>query len=256
MPAGESESKFLHNLFAGWLAGVGQVVVGQPFDAVKVRLQTNQQQASALRCLREIVQREGLCVLYKGSSAPLLGVGLISAVQFSARERFSPYGSCQSGLMSGLIGSVFICPFEAWRIRMQLNKQETSLFRTALHVGFPGCYKGFLSVVGRESIGMGVYFWVYDTLMGKFDTSRYSPLLAGGFAGLAYWSSIYPIDVVKTCKQSCISPSFCTYSSILCNLWRTNGFFRGVFPCLLRAFPVNAISFLLYERAQHLFQLY
>ena len=39
---------------AGWLAGIGQVFIGQPFDAVKVRLQTNAIPSAFFKCLRNL----------------------------------------------------------------------------------------------------------------------------------------------------------------------------------------------------------
>lgn len=250
MAAEENGAGFVQNLFAGWLAGIGQVIVGQPFDAVKVRLQTSQRYSNSLQCLREITRNDGICSFYRGSSSPLLGVGLISAVQFSSKEYFFNYGAFCSGVLSGTIGSVFICPFEALRIKMQLSSQKLTLWRTIKSIGVVGCYRGFASTLLRESLGMGCYFWTYERGTELIGDSPYSPFVAGGVAGMAYWSSIYPIDVVKTCMQSCTSLSCYSYPKIIRHLWKTNGYFRGIGPCLLRAVPVNAVAFCIYEFAQ------
>lgn len=264
----------LSNFAAGWLAGIGQVLVGQPFDAVKIRLQTSPLQNdalrnlwsisekattpyamhkfynhskvtveitnSSLRCIKQMLKHEGLKSFYKGSTPPLLGIGLITAVQFSVRDRCS---SLYGGMLAGLAGSVLVSPFELIRIRMQLSKETVSFLSTFLQTGIVGCYRGFASVVLRESIGMGAYFWTYDRIM------RYcnNPLVAGSIAGIAFWSSIYPIDIVKSGMQSSTTKS---YKVVVKKLWKMNGFFNGFLPCLARAIPVNAVSFFIYEQTR------
>ena len=264
----------LSNFTAGWLAGIGQVLVGQPFDAVKIRLQTNPLQNgalknlssispnattpyamhkfykhskvpakitnSSLRCIRQMIKDEGLKSFYKGSTPPLLGIGLITAVQFSVRDRCT---SKYDGMLAGLAGSVLVSPFELIRIRMQLSRENLSFLSTFLQTGIVGCYRGFTSVVLRESIGMGAYFWTYDKIMPHCN----SPLVAGSIAGIAFWSSIYPIDIVKSCMQTSTTES---YRVIVKRLWKMNGYFSGFLPCLARAIPVNAVSFFIYEQTK------
>jgi hypothetical protein len=66
-------------LLAGAVSGVAVVLVGQPFDTVKVRQQVLQ--SRLLHTVAQCVQSEGLAGLYKGTSPQLLG----SAVQHSLR---------------------------------------------------------------------------------------------------------------------------------------------------------------------------
>lgn len=81
---------FWKEFIAGWIGGVGQVLSGQPFDIVKIRLQTqdttNPRYLNFVDCFKKITQEEGLATFYKGSAAPLVGVGTICAVQFSAYQ--------------------------------------------------------------------------------------------------------------------------------------------------------------------------
>lgn len=67
----------LRALVAGGFGGVCAVVVGHPFDLVKVRLQTADRgvYSSAMDVVRKSVARDGLRRgLYAGVSAPLVGV--------------------------------------------------------------------------------------------------------------------------------------------------------------------------------------
>jgi solute carrier family 25 (mitochondrial carnitine/acylcarnitine transporter), member 20/29 len=62
---------------AGGFGGLCAVIVGHPFDLVKVRLQTAERgvYSSALDVVRKSVARDGLRRgLYAGVSAPLVGV--------------------------------------------------------------------------------------------------------------------------------------------------------------------------------------
>lgn len=67
----------LRSLAAGGFGGVCAVVVGHPFDLVKVRLQTAERgvYSSAIDVVRKSIGRDGLRRgLYAGVSAPLVGV--------------------------------------------------------------------------------------------------------------------------------------------------------------------------------------
>jgi solute carrier family 25 (mitochondrial carnitine/acylcarnitine transporter), member 20/29 len=67
----------LRSLAAGGFGGVCAVVVGHPFDLVKVRLQTAEKgvYSSAVDVVRRSIARDGLRRgLYAGVSAPLVGV--------------------------------------------------------------------------------------------------------------------------------------------------------------------------------------
>jgi solute carrier family 25 (mitochondrial carnitine/acylcarnitine transporter), member 20/29 len=67
----------LRDFAAGGVGGVCAVVVGHPFDLVKVRLQTAEKgvYSGAMDVVRKTIAREGpIRGLYAGVSAPLVGV--------------------------------------------------------------------------------------------------------------------------------------------------------------------------------------
>jgi hypothetical protein len=73
----ESSFSGLRSLVAGGFGGVCAVIVGHPFDLVKVRLQTAERGVykSAIDVVRKSVAKDGLGKgLYAGVSAPLVGV--------------------------------------------------------------------------------------------------------------------------------------------------------------------------------------
>ncbi|KAG5916189.1 hypothetical protein E4U42_007782, partial [Claviceps africana] len=72
------------DLFSGAMGGIAQVLIGQPFDIVKVRLQTTTQYAGAAQAAASIYRTEGALAFYKGTLTPLLGIGACVSVQFGA----------------------------------------------------------------------------------------------------------------------------------------------------------------------------
>ena len=75
--ASKSSLQSLRALLAGGVGGVFAVVVGHPFDLVKVRMQTAEKgvYSGAMDVVRKTIAKEGLARgLYAGVSAPLVGV--------------------------------------------------------------------------------------------------------------------------------------------------------------------------------------
>lgn len=139
--------------------------------------------------------------------------------------------------------------------------------------GFSRLYQGWWSTCWREVPAFGLYFAVYDYLKDLANTffcrqagldpaaSLETPhahtwaasMIAGGFAGSLSWGSVYPIDAIKTRIQC--SPLDTSRSQL--TMWRVGSdivaqygvrhLFRGLGITLLRAFPVNATIFPVYE---------
>ena len=70
--AAEKTLRFVKDFTAGWAGGIAQVLVGQPFDTVKVLLQASPQNAIAsggtIRFALDTINKEGLSGLYRASS--------------------------------------------------------------------------------------------------------------------------------------------------------------------------------------------
>lgn len=94
----------------------------------------------------------------------------------------------------------------------------------------------------------------------QFEPSSVDVLLSGGVAGIVTWTSIYPLDVLKTRLQAPVSLQVRQLSSIKSSInpggktsafhiavdtVRSEGmqaFYRGIAVCNLRAFGVNAVQ--------------
>jgi hypothetical protein len=76
-------------------------------------------------------------------------------------------------------------------------------------------------------------------------------LFAGGCAGTLTWFSIMPFDVIKSRYQADMKKEFSGMLDCAFKSYKEEGimvFYRGCLITCLRAFPVNAVIFLVYSR--------
>ncbi|KAF9465584.1 mitochondrial carrier domain-containing protein, partial [Collybia nuda] len=297
------------------------LVVGFPFDTVKVRFQSPhiaQKYHSTIHAIATIVREERFLGLYKGISSPLATVALMNGLVF-ASYRFLMKLQLDhadaiptltqitlAGAGSGIVSSIITTPTELIKIRQQSLLTPTSARQVALQIfkeaGVRGLYRGITATALRDC-GYGAYFAAYEA------TSRYlsapsplqsdnltthlevetgtnklswaSLLIAGGVAGIIGWLATFPLDVVKTRIQGShkiiaplasfdpstsllevgasstrdINPYRTTLSTII-NSYHAEGFsvfFRGLSPTLIRAIPVNMMTFATFETIIHTF---
>lgn len=110
------------------------------------------------------------------------------------------------------------------------------------------------------NLATNIYVDVYEGMKAHLQqTSLHDSLLtliiSGGFAGIAAWLPCYPQDVIKSRMQS--NPVKMTLTETVKCLFRESGFrgfFKGLTPTMIRAFPANAATFLGYEFVMKLFK--
>ncbi|KAL5116820.1 carrier protein ymc1 [Pleosporales sp. CAS-2024a] len=231
-------SRTLKDLFAGAVGGVAQVLIGQPFDIVKVRLQTTSQYAGALDAATQIYKHEGASAFYKGTLTPLIGIGACVSVQFGgfhfARRALEAqntvhYGSSHlsylqyytAGAFAGIANTVLSSPIEHIRIRLQTQPHGANRLyngpidcvrKLSAHGGvLRGLYRGTAVTFLREAQAYGAWFTTFEYLMNsdaarnhikREDIGTLKIALYGGLAGEMLWISSYPFDVVKSKMQT------------------------------------------------------
>lgn len=85
------------------------------------------------------------------------------------------------------------------------------------------------------------------------DVPLWALVAAGGLGGIACWTVVYPVDIIKS-KLQVQSAKLPEYRGILdcgVKLYRSGGLaclYKGIGPCLVRAVPANGVAFLLYEQ--------
>ncbi|KAJ3988658.1 carnitine/acyl carnitine carrier [Lentinula detonsa] len=168
------------DFIAGTMGGAASLVVGFPFDTVKVRFQNPQfaqRYSSTMNAFTTIVREEKFVGLFKGITSPLAAVALMNGLVF-ASYRFLlkiqldanndiPTMSqiALAGAGCGAISSIITTPTELIKIRQQSLTTPTSAKQVAWDIfrrfGVRGLYRGGTSTILRDS-GYGAYFWAYE----------------------------------------------------------------------------------------------
>ncbi|KAI5072304.1 hypothetical protein GOP47_0012410 [Adiantum capillus-veneris] len=207
------------DLAAGTMGGVAQLLVGHPFDTIKVKLQSQPapspgvppKYTGAIDAVKQTLASEGPAGLYKGMGAPLATVAAFNAVLFTARGqmeallRSSPGAHltisqqfvCGAG--AGLAVSFLACPTELIKCRLQAQSSVATVAEVGPSLAAAGITGGS---VGAGSMASKVVMY-----NGPMDVGRHVLRNEGGLLGL----------------------------------------FTGLTPTLLREVPGNAFMFGVYE---------
>ncbi|KAJ0114529.1 mitochondrial carnitine carrier [Diaporthe amygdali] len=189
----------LRSFAAGGFGGLCAVVVGHPFDLVKVRLQTADKgvYSSAVDVVRKSIARDGLRRgLYAGVSAPLVGVTPMFAVSFwgydlgktivrstsapSADGSLSIAQISAAGFFSAIPMTAITAPFERVKVILQVQDQrlapgEKPRYSGGLDVvrqlyregGVRSVFRGSAATLARDGPGSAAYFAAYEYIKRK-----------------------------------------------------------------------------------------
>lgn len=237
VPSPTPYGRVLKDIFAGTMGGVAQVLVGQPFDTTKVRLQTSKTKIGVVEVVQNLLRNEGPLAFYKGMLTPLLGVGVCVSVQFGVNESMKRFFAAYNrtidgkvthkplplhqyylcGLTGGVVNSFLAAPIEHVRIRLQT---QTTVGSKREYLGPVDCIKklvkakaimrGLLPTMLRAGHGLGTYFAAYEALVVKEnskgiarnDIPAWKLCTFGALSGTILWLSVYPIDVIKSVIQT------------------------------------------------------
>nr|XP_022904509.1 solute carrier family 25 member 45-like isoform X4 [Onthophagus taurus] len=259
-------SDFCWNDFiAGWVGGVAGLLVGHPADTIKVRQQTYG--TTLWPSVSRTYKHEGVRGFFKGMLFPLLTTGPINSIFFGfygntlhileeGRYAKSPSDDPRylqnvfvAGCTGGFATVFFTCPIELVKVVLQAHTEGKATWGADKKEDSFRCCGDVPSY--------GVYTWVYEVCLHYVfspgimsDVSR--QIFAGGLAGTVAWGMCMPFDMVKSRLQADFNNSTykgtidCAYKS-----YKSEGcsiFCKGMIVTCLRAFPVNAATFALYER--------
>ena len=231
-----------NHFVSGSIAGIIASIIGHPLDTIKTRLQTGHSFSAYKNLLKSP---------YKGFAGHL-GVQIMSnGILFGTYDNVyrllggknSPstcentfpyinYARYMAAISAGAIESLFYTPLEYIKICKQTNVNISK-----------SIFTGFAPTLMRESLGNCIYFGTYYTCRDH----NISPAIAGGIAGATYWLGIYPIDTYKSLRQSGKNITVDIPKDYL-------HYYRGINVCLVRAIPVNAITFWTFEKINNYLQ--
>ncbi|XP_033735582.1 solute carrier family 25 member 45-like [Pecten maximus] len=288
----KGSSYILNDYLSGAIAGSVGVVSGHPFDTVKVQLQVQSAEnkyKSLLDCVSTVRKQKLSKGFFRGLSWPMFSAGVINSVYFGVygytlkvlggnKEENStpPYLKILfAGCLGGVVQLIPACPAEVIKVVLQSqiphgNLQGAKFYKGPLegaaHIlrlhGLRGMYRGLPTQCIRDVPANGIYFLTFEFL--TFNGSSKLPFIpaavqnffAGGIAGVLSWMAIIPFDVVKSRLQAdCDSKRYKGFLDCALACYRQDGlsvFFRGLSMVALRAFPVNAVTFMVYVESMKL----
>ena len=220
------------DFWAGYISGAAGIIIGNPLDLIKTRLQAgdNSVHATSAASLRTTFDQAG--TLVRGATAPILGYGALNGLLYFTynrsltilgEDRAHPISLPKiwtAGALGGLASFLVSAPTELIKCRAQVaSSSQPGTSHSSLTVakeiwrdhGLRGLYFGGAVTSVRDAVGYGFYFWSYELSKRALsaddpnDTARTQNmkiLLAGGIAGVVTWASIFPLDVIKTRVQT------------------------------------------------------
>lgn len=255
---------------AGGAGGVVAVLLGQPFDLIRVHLQTSKSR-SIFSVVRDTWVNEGPLAFYKGAAVPFLGAGLSVAIQFftfhSLRQVFEDRNHGKQlplpqtylcGGVAGIANSFVSSPAEHIRTRLQLQPQGAGrlyagprdcIRQIVQKAGWSGLYKAYPVAVLKEFQAFGCYFAAFEASMAglgylrgkqRKDMTIAETIPCGALGGIGFWVGSFPIDVVKTRLQNDgfgADARYPTSRAVVVDLWRESGmkgFWRGLSTTMVR----------------------
>jgi len=237
----EHYTNLYKGIFSGACGGAVISVIGQPFDNVKFRLQTNTMYKGMIDCFSKMIRVEGISSLFKGLSLTLPNQILFRSSLFLTQGETKKYllkydhnennknkiwHYFAAGSIGWAIGSVIECPFDVVRLQLQKNLMSTIIIPNYVpqFTNVYNCinqmwkqnklktfYMGFSSHIIRNIFAGGIHLGTYDIIREKIanykgvdtiDIKIHENLFAGALSGVFFWSAIYPLDVIKSNLQS------------------------------------------------------
>jgi len=243
----------LYSFIAGACYGFTSVIVGQPFDTIKTRMQAipANSQTNAFNITRDLFMKEGIRGLYRGGLPPFIGGSLFRSAQFGFYENtlkvvrehlpaykigYFDYQVFLAGLSGGIGRGLVEGPFEFIKVRRQVERQWNLI----------GLYRGSAITMLRNCILFSSFVLYIDLSKSLTGGVGLSPFWTGAICSNMAWLTIWPLDVVKSRIQSG------NYGdkgivALLKDVFKSGAIFRGVLPGLMRSTFANGCSMVVYQ---------
>eukprot|EP00521_Asterionellopsis_glacialis_P015159 CAMPEP_0195296106 /NCGR_PEP_ID=MMETSP0707-20130614/18796_1 /TAXON_ID=33640 /ORGANISM="Asterionellopsis glacialis, Strain CCMP134" /LENGTH=293 /DNA_ID=CAMNT_0040357517 /DNA_START=216 /DNA_END=1094 /DNA_ORIENTATION=+ len=276
------------DLFSATLGSVCCCYTGQPFDTVKVRMQTNPDKFSSVLQTSKLIVAEGMGSFWKGAVPTAMGMAAENAMAFGVNEALKrafpdppPSGGSHDdthqrpdllkpflmGTITGCCSAMVLLPSEIVKAKTQVivgASSSNDVVKQMLNKqGLRSMFVGLDAQLMRDAPFYAFFFGGYELNCYLFRTyvptmpDELNYFLSGGFAGMFGWVAAMPFDVPKTNVQSAWdSKVFGSYFPQMATIVKERGIlglYSGLGPTLLRAFPANAALFLGVETAKKFF---
>ncbi|KAJ6294396.1 hypothetical protein OIU76_022467 [Salix suchowensis] len=283
----EGISKQVHRskyFIAGGIAGAASRTVTAPLDRIKVILQIQTTCARLAPTINKILKEEGFLGFFRGNGLNVVKVAPESAIKFYAYEMLKdvigdvkggdkvdigPGGRLLAGGMAGAVAQTAIYPMDLVKTRLQTGVCQGGkapnlggLMKDIWVLEGPRAfYRGLVpSLLGIIPYA-GIDLAAYETLKDMSKTyilheSAPGPLVqlcCGTISGALGATCVYPLQVIRTRMQAQPPNDARPYKGMSDVFWRTfqnegyRGFYKGIFPNLLKVVPAASITYMIYE---------
>jgi hypothetical protein len=235
----------LKDIMATTVGSAACVLVGQPFDTIKVRIQvlSGEYGGSSLDCIRKTLADEGVAALWKGYVPAFAGAVSENATAFVLNGVFhrlmgeeegdsharSPGKSFILGAAAGFFTAFVLCPTDVVKCREQVLRSQGKTRSTA-HIardlyqsaGWRGFTLGLGPQIWRDIAFFSFFFGSYDYFNVQLQEHTQLPtavtyFISGGLAGKKreYYYAV-TMHAMNDMILACLSELHCVYlTSIL-----------------------------------------
>ncbi|KAG4915597.1 hypothetical protein JHK87_053154 [Glycine soja] len=268
-------------LIAGGVAGAASRTATAPLDRLKVVLQVQTTRAQIMPAIKDIWKEGGLLGFFRGNGLNVLKVAPESAIRFYSYEMLKTFivraqgeeakaadigamGRLLAGGIAGAVAQTAIYPMDLVKTRLQTYACKSGRIPSLgtlskdiwVQEGPRAFYRGLIpSLLGIIPYA-GIDLAAYETL--KDMSKQYilhdgepGPLVqlgCGTVSGALGATCVYPLQVVRTRMQAQRS-----YKGMADVFRKTleheglRGFYKGIFPNLLKVVPSASITYMVYE---------
>uniref|UniRef100_A0A7S2IAM9 Mitochondrial carrier protein n=2 Tax=Helicotheca tamesis TaxID=374047 RepID=A0A7S2IAM9_9STRA len=278
------------DIFSATVGSVFCCYTGQPFDTVKVRMQTNPELYSGIfKTATTTMSEEGIRAFWKGAVPTAMGMAAENAMAFGVNEAlkraFPDPNKGQldhngeqhrpdllrpflMGAITGCCSALVLLPSEVVKAKTQVavgtEVSSNDIFkRMVKKQGYRSLFCGLDAQLMRDGPFYAFFFGSYEMSCYLFRTyvpsmpDELNYFLSGGLAGMLGWTAAMPFDVPKTNVQSRYDTRVIgSYFPEMIRIAKERGFlglYNGLGPTLVRAFPANAALFLGVEMGKKFF---
>jgi len=243
--------------FAGAAYGFTSVVVGQPLETIKTRMQARPDslKSNSWRIGIDLMRSQGFQGLYRGGLPVFLGGTLFRSAQFGVYEfalrhlkenttarKFGvlDWQVAVAGVAGGMARGAIEAPFDLVKVTRQVESKWTlaTLFRGS-------------SVTMARNSALFCSFSLYRDIVPPLIPGGLSAFWTGALCSNLAWLTVWPLDVIKSQRQS---GNYAGKSSraLLAEAARSGLLFRGVVPGLARSTVANGCAMVVYKKVEEL----
>jgi len=247
-------------LLFGAISGFVEVSICHPLDTVKTRVQNSK--SNTFTIIKNIYQKEGIKGYYRGLTAVYLSVIPKNAIRFSSFHYYNSiiHSNFLSGLLAGMTEAIMVVnPTEVCKIRIQTQYNSVrnpesvikykniyqTIFLILKEEGISPFYRGLVPTILRQSLNQASNFYFFNLLNQEYDLN---PFISGCISGSIGPIFNNPLDVIKTKIQTSIKKI--KVLDIIHSIIKNDGikgFYKGLFPRLLRIIPGQGITFTVFD---------